>query len=105
VAERHNKTILDIVYSMLKIKNMSKEFWVEVVQCTIYVQNRCPHQILENKTLHEYWTEHKSDIAHMRVFRSMGYTHILNQKSAKLVFIDYDEMSKAYKLYNPIEKK
>ena len=43
VAERKNRTILDMVRSMLKSKRMPKEFWAEVVQCAIYVQNRCPH--------------------------------------------------------------
>jgi hypothetical protein len=54
VAERKNRSILDMVRSMLKTKNMPKEFWAEAVQCAMYVQNRCPHQILENKTLQEY---------------------------------------------------
>jgi hypothetical protein len=42
----------------------------------------------------------------------VGYTHVLKQrrtkfddKSTKLIFIGYDERSKVYKLYNPIEKK
>jgi transposase InsO family protein len=39
VAERKNRTILDMVRSMLKSKKMPKEFWAEVVQCAIYVQN------------------------------------------------------------------
>jgi hypothetical protein len=39
VAERKNMIILDMVCSMLKTKNMSKEFWVEVVQCVVYVKN------------------------------------------------------------------
>ena len=43
VAERKNRTILDMVRSMLKSKNMPKEFWAEAVQCAVYVQNRCPH--------------------------------------------------------------
>jgi hypothetical protein len=45
-------------------------------------------------------------------FGSVGYAHVpdqrrnkLNDKSMKLVFIGYGERSKAYKLYNPIEKK
>jgi hypothetical protein len=29
----------------------------------------------------------------------------LDDKSTKLLFLGYDERSKAYKLYNPIEKK
>jgi hypothetical protein len=84
VAERNNRTILDIVRSMLKIKNMSKEFWAEIVQCAVYMQNRYPHQILENKTPQEHWTEHKLNVAHLRVFGSVGYAHFSNQRRTKL---------------------
>lgn len=55
VAERKNLTILNMVRSMLKSKNMSKEFWAEVVQCAIYVQNRCPHAKLDDQTPQEAW--------------------------------------------------
>jgi hypothetical protein len=78
----------------------------------VYVKNRCPHQILKNKTPQEYWTGHKPNVVHLRVYRSVGYAHIpdqrrtkLDDKSMKLVFIGYDEISKAYKLYNLIKKK
>jgi transposase InsO family protein len=39
VAERKNRTILDMVRSMLKSKNMPKEFWAEAVRCAVYLQN------------------------------------------------------------------
>jgi transposase InsO family protein len=50
VAERKNRTILDMIRSMIKTKEMPKEFWAEIVQCAVYIQNRRPHTILENKT-------------------------------------------------------
>jgi hypothetical protein len=50
IAERKNRTILDMVRSMIKIKKISKEFWVEAVQCAVYIQNRCPYIFLNNKT-------------------------------------------------------
>jgi transposase InsO family protein len=50
VAERKNKTILDMVRSMIKTKEMPKEFWVEAMQCAVYIQNRCPYAFLNNRT-------------------------------------------------------
>jgi hypothetical protein len=51
-------------------------------------------------------------VVRLRVFGSVRYAHVpdqrrtkLDDKSTKLVFICYDERSKAYKLYNSIEKK
>jgi transposase InsO family protein len=35
VAERNNRTILDMVRIMIKTKEMPKEFWAETVQCAV----------------------------------------------------------------------
>jgi hypothetical protein len=39
--------------SMLKTKKMSKEFWVEVVDCAIYLSNRCHIKGLNDMTTQE----------------------------------------------------
>jgi hypothetical protein len=67
---------------------------------------------LNNRTPQELWSGHKSNVAHLKVFESIAYGKIpdpkrtkLKDKSKKYVFIGYSEKSKAYKLYDPIEKK
>jgi transposase InsO family protein len=42
VAERKNRRILDMVRSMIKTKEMPKEFCAEAVRCAVYILNRCP---------------------------------------------------------------
>ena len=64
MAERKNRAILDMDISMLKRKRMSKEFWKEAVECTIYVQNRCPHAKLDDQTPQEAWNGQKPTISH-----------------------------------------
>jgi hypothetical protein len=51
-------------------------------------------------------------VAYLRAFGSVRYAHVpdkrrteLDDKSTKLVFISYDDRSKAYKQYNSIKKK
>jgi hypothetical protein len=51
-------------------------------------------------------------VSHLKVFGSVAYVHIpdqshvkLDDKSLKLIFIRYDERSKAYKLFDPTNKK
>jgi transposase InsO family protein len=112
VAKRKNRTILDMVRSMLKTKDMPKDFWTEAVQCAVYVQNRCPHAKLADQTPQEAWSGHKPTISHFKVFGSVAYAHIpdqrrtkLDDKSKKYVFIGYDEKTKSFKLFDPIEKK
>jgi hypothetical protein len=67
---------------------------------------------LENITPQEAWCGVKSSVAHLKVFGSMAYAHVpdqkrtkLDDKSKKLIFIGYDEKSKAYNLYDPLTKK
>lgn len=38
VAEGKNRTILDMVRSILRSKDMTKEFWTETVQCGVYAK-------------------------------------------------------------------
>ena len=73
VAERKNRTILCMVRSMLKSKNMPKEFWAEAVQCAIYIQNRCRHAMLNEKTPQEVWSGQKPSVSHLKVFGSVAY--------------------------------
>lgn len=91
---------------------MPKEFWAEAVRCAVYLQNRCPTASLEKVTPQEAWCGVKPSVAHLKVFGSVAYAHIpdqkrtkLDDKSKKLIFIGYDEKSKAYNLYDPITKK
>jgi hypothetical protein len=101
-----------MIRSMLKSKNMSKEFWAEAVRCAVYLQNRYPTTNFKNITPQETWCDVKPSVAHLKVFESVVYAHIsdqkrtkLDDKSKKLIFIDYDEKSKAYNLYDPLTKK
>jgi len=50
VVERKNRSIL-------KTKNMPKEFWVEAIDCVIYLSNRCPIKSLNGMTLQKAWRE------------------------------------------------
>ncbi|KAJ3692026.1 hypothetical protein LUZ60_012376 [Juncus effusus] len=86
VAERKNRTILDMVQSMLKSKG-------EI-------------------TPQEAWSGQKPTVSHFKVFGSVAYAHVpdqrrtkLDDKSKKFVLIGYDEKTKAYKLFDPIGRK
>ncbi|GJR65954.1 retrovirus-related pol polyprotein from transposon TNT 1-94 [Tanacetum coccineum] len=112
VVERKNRTILNMVRSMLKSKNMPKDFWAEAVDCAVYLLNRCPSKSLDNKTPQEAWNGLKPIVSHLQVFRSITYVYIssqrrskLNDRSEKHVFVGYDKQSKGYKLCNPVTRK
>jgi hypothetical protein len=101
-----------MVRSMLKSKDMPNEFWTEAVDCVIYLLNRCKTSSLENITPQEAWSDLKSTVSHLKVFGSVAYVHIpdqrrvkLDDKSLKLIYVGYDERSKTYKLFDPTNKK
>ena len=50
VAERKNRTIMDMARSMLKAKGMPNYFWAEAVTCVVYLINRSPTQSVPNTT-------------------------------------------------------
>ncbi|GJZ47234.1 retrovirus-related pol polyprotein from transposon TNT 1-94 [Tanacetum coccineum] len=112
VMERKNRTILNMVRSMLKSKKMPKEFWAEAVDFWVYLLNRCPSKSLDNKTPQEAWNGLKPTVSHLRVFESIAYVHVPSQRRSKLddrsekhVFDSYDKQSKGYKLYNLVTRK
>ncbi|GJW00849.1 retrovirus-related pol polyprotein from transposon TNT 1-94 [Tanacetum coccineum] len=98
VVERKNRTILNMVQSMLKSKKMPKEFWAEAVDCAVYLLNRYPSKSLDNKTPQKAWNGLKPTVSHLRIFGSIAYVHVPSQKRSKLddrsekhVFVGYDK--------------
>jgi hypothetical protein len=112
VAERKNQAIMNMARTLLKEKNLSNMFWVEVVACSVYLLNRSPTTSLKMKVPQEAWSGTKLNVAHLRTFGCIAYAHIpselrkkLDDKSEKCIFNGYSETSKACRLYNPITKK
>ncbi|KAK3012400.1 hypothetical protein RJ639_010565 [Escallonia herrerae] len=66
-------------------------------------------QVMSKKSMvKEAWSGFKPSVSHLRIFGSIAYAHVSNEKRSKLddkseryVFIGYDQSSKGYKLYNP----
>ena len=111
VAERKNRTILDMARSLLKAKKLPKQYWVEAVSCAVYLLNRCPTKSLQGVIPEEAWSGHKPSVTHLRVFGCVAYAKILDarrtkldDKSEKCIFVGYGDRRMGYKLYNPITK-
>ncbi|GAU27144.1 hypothetical protein TSUD_104530 [Trifolium subterraneum] len=112
VSERKNITLLNMVRSMMSARGVPKRFWPEAVNWAAYVLNRSPTSALKVLTPEEAWTGFKLVAHHFRVFGCLAHVHIpdvnrkkLDGKSTTCVLLGVSEESKAYKLYNPTEKK
>jgi transposase InsO family protein len=108
VSERKNRTIMNMVRSMLSAKNMPKSFWPEAVNWAVYVLNRSPTSANKNMTPEEAWSGIKPVVHHFRVFDCIAHAHVpdckrskLDDKSVKCVLLGISKESKAYRLYDP----
>ncbi|WVZ95085.1 LOW QUALITY PROTEIN: hypothetical protein U9M48_040890 [Paspalum notatum var. saurae] len=112
IIERRNQTVVGMARSMLKAKGMPAAFWGEAVSTTVYILNRSPTKSLENKTPFEAWHGRKPDVAHLRTFGCVGHVKVtrpnlakLEDKSKPMIFLGYEAGSKAYQLYDPVERR
>lgn len=111
VAERSNRTIIEIARCMLIESKLSKEFWAEAVATAVYLKNRAGTVSLNGKTPYEALYGSKPDIGHLKVFGCNAFVldpnrpTKLDAKSYKVKFIGYFEDSKAYRFYDTEQKK
>lgn len=107
VAERKNRSMMEMARSMMAEKDLPKKFWVEVVYTSVYLQNRLATKAVKRKTLIEAWTGVKPTAKHLKVFGSLCYIHVpdhkrgkLDNKAVKGVFLGYSSQSKGYRVHN-----
>ena len=112
VAERRNRTIMNMVRSMLSEKQIPKRFYPEVVNCTMHVLNRSPTLTIKDMIHEEAWSGVKPNVDYFRVFGCIGHVHVpdsmrtkLDDKSFKCVLLGRSEESKGYRLYDLVSNK
>ena len=112
VSERKNRTILNMVRSMLAGGSIPKNFWPEAVNWSVHILNRSPTFVVQDMTPAETWSGRKPVVNHFKIFGCIAYAHIPDEKRRKLdfkgekcIFLGVSDQSKAYKLYNPITKR
>ena len=106
IVERKNRTICEAAKAMMFDQDLPNSLWVEATSTAVYIQNRCPHAILDDKTPEEAFSGKKPDVRHLRVFGCPVYIHVPKEKRTKMepsskkgIFVGYSESSKAYKIY------
>ena len=112
VAKRKNRTVMNMVRSLLIEKDVPKTFWPEAASWAFYVLNRCPTLSVKDITPEEAWSGLKPSVEHLRVFGSIAHAHVpdaqrrkLEDKSRSCVLFGVSEESKGYRLYDPVAKK
>lgn len=106
VAKRKNRSIVKVSRVMIHDPKLSKFLCGESTNTMVYVQNRAPHQALDNKTPKEVFTSVNPSIGHLRIFGCPVYFHMLKDKrnnmeaiGRKGTIFKYFENSKAFRIY------
>ncbi|KAL4340139.1 hypothetical protein GQ457_08G024220 [Hibiscus cannabinus] len=107
VAERRNRTLMDMVRSMLSGSKLPKSLWVEALKTAVYILNQVPTKAVP-KTPFELFKGWKPSLRHIRVWGCPSEVRIYNPQEKKLdprtirgYFIGYAEKSKGYRFYCP----
>jgi transposase InsO family protein len=56
IAERKNQTIMEAVKAMIHDRDLPMHMWAEAAKMQVYVHNKSPHKVLENKTPEEMFS-------------------------------------------------
>ena len=113
MAERKNRSLIEIVRCLLSDSQLSKSFWAEALNTANYVLNRSPSSGLHGKmTPYEKLNGLKPKVDYFRVFGCECYMHVpsdervkLDSKSQKCIFLGYSNVKKGYRLFNISTKK
>ncbi|CAA7035581.1 unnamed protein product [Microthlaspi erraticum] len=104
VAERRNRTLLEMVRSMMAQANLPISYWGDALLTAAYILNLVPSKSVTT-TPYELWTGRKPNLTHLRAWGSAAYVRDtshphgkLGPRGKKCIFIRYSEQSKGYVL-------
>ena len=102
MAERRNKTLLDMVRIMMAQAKLPISFWGDALMIATYILNRVPSKYVPSIP-YELWKGAKPDLNIMSPWGCAAYVHNvsheygkLGPKGKKCIFIRYSESSKGY---------
>uniref|UniRef100_A0AAV1V3K5 Integrase catalytic domain-containing protein n=1 Tax=Peronospora matthiolae TaxID=2874970 RepID=A0AAV1V3K5_9STRA len=107
MAERLNRTLVEMTRCMLSESKMDKTFWCEAMLTAVDILNVLPRASSPNLSPFEMVFKRKPRMDIMRVFGSLCYAHIPKQNRNKLdpsglrcMLLGYAKQHKAYRLLN-----
>ena len=72
VSERHNRTLLDMVQSMMSLANLPLLFWGYALETSAFTLNRAPSKSIET-TPYELWFSKKPKLSFLKVWDCDAY--------------------------------
>jgi hypothetical protein len=109
VSERMNRTLLDIIRSMMSQTDLLLSFWGYALETVAFTLNRVSTKSVE-RTPYEIWTGKHPRLSFLKVWGCEAYvkylmSNKLTPKSDKYFFVGYPRETKGYYFYNKVEGK
>ena len=105
--ERRNKTVQEVVRSMLNEAKLLDVYWREEVYAIVYILNRGKLILNNDKTPYHLWYGRLGSVKYFRVFGSKCYIKRNEDDLGKFdfitdegIFLGYSSTKKAYICYN-----
>ena len=107
IVERQNRTLEDMVRSMMAESSFHIRLWGEALKIAIYLLNRVPTKATI-KIPCELWTNRKPSLKHLHIWGCPDQARLYLPKERKLdsrtiscYFVRYSEKSWGFKFYDP----
>ena len=109
VSERRNRTLLDMVRSMMSLTDLPLSFWGYALETIAITLNRAPSKSVDT-TPYELWFGKKPKLSFLKVWGCDAYVKKLQPdklkpKSEKCAFIGYPKETVGYTFYHISEGK
>ncbi|GJV83673.1 retrotransposon protein, putative, ty1-copia subclass [Tanacetum coccineum] len=112
VSERRNRTLLDMVRSMMSQTTLPKSFWDYALETAARILNMVPTKKVE-KTPYEVWHGQAPKLSYLKVWGcealvkrdTLTKPDKLEPRSIKCIFIGYPKETMGYSFYYPPENK
>lgn len=79
VAERYNRTVMDMSRCLLKEAKVNRMYWSEIVQTAAYLKNRTLACTVERKTPYEIFFNEKPSVKYLKLYGSRVYVRVPEQ--------------------------
>src|SRR5271169_498060 len=110
IAERINRTLLEMMRSMLYQANLPNRFWTYALDTAVYLKNRLPHASIRHRTPFEMFHSKLPRYEQLRPFGCILYAFVPEERRPKQhkflpvctkgVFLQYIDESHTYKFWD-----
>lgn len=112
IAERCNRSLLDLIRCLLLSKQFLGALWGKAVRAATIILNLRSSEANPDKTPDKMFFGKKPTVSNLQIFGSLVYVHTLsvnrsklNSRSKRCVLLSYDSKLKGYRCYSLIGKQ